>query len=167
MIRKYISLALVGSALITGLAFANSVTTTVNTGSMVNLLSSFNQPITVQQIIIANTDGTNTAVSIIDSPTNLLSYINPAYTNTLSVATNYVSTWTNYYGVSYSTTNIALIDLTNNLVASTTNAYPVRLGVATLANTSSRYDGVNYYFNNGIWATNISSGKAIITVTYH
>jgi hypothetical protein len=164
MIRKNITLALMGISLTTA-CFANSVTTVVNPAGFVNLLAGFNQSVQVSQIVIA-ANSTNASALLIDSPTNSLTYINAAYSNTVSYATNYVSTSTNYYGVATSLTNIALVDVSNTLVPATTNNYPVRLGVATIAGTSAKYDGVNYYFNNGLWATNTSSGIATITVTY-
>lgn len=155
-----ISLVL-GVSIIT--ASALSVTTVVQPNTMTNLLTGFNQPFKLTQVIItANTN--NASVLMVDSITNALTYTNAAYTNILSYATNYIATWTNFYGTTNSTTNIALIDITNS-VAATTNSYPVRLGIAAVANASAKFDQVNYYFNNGIWATNTSSGIATITIT--
>ncbi len=167
MIRKTIISALLGVSIVTS-SIANTVTTTIAPAGYVNLLPGFNQSILVSQVIITATTATNVSALIIDTPTNVLTYINPAYTNTISYATNYNTVWTNYYGVTQTNyaAYTALIDLTNNLVASTTNNYPQRLSVATLASTSAKFDQVNYYFNNGIWATNTGSGNESITITY-
>jgi|ERR1700722_3999721 len=164
MIRKYTILALLGIGLASS-AFANSVSTVVGPNTMGQILA-INNLATVNQIVIA-ANTTNVSGLFIDSPTNKLSYITPAYSNTLSVATNWITLTTNYYGVATATTNIALYDQTNNLVPATTNNYNQVIGVATLASTSSRYDQVNYYFRQGIWFTNTSLGIATVTVTYH
>ena len=148
-------------------AMADSSTKVVNSGTMTNLLTGFNNPISVQYILISAATS-NASVLIYDTPTNALTYVNPAYTNTLSYATNYNTTWTNFYGVVQ--TNyapiVALIDNTNNVVAATTNSYPLRAGVAALVGTSVQYSG-NFNFNNGIWATNTSGGQATVTIVYH
>lgn len=164
MIRKFIlTTSLLGALVFSGLA--NTVTTTVNPNGFVNLLTAFPGSTYIKQVTIsANT--TNAAVLILDTPTNALTYVNPAYTNTISYATNYITSWTNFYGVAQSTTNIALIDVTNNVVASVTNSYPIRLSVSALASTTVPYNNVNTYFNRGIWATNSSSGVATVIITY-
>ena len=177
MIRKTIISALMGITLSVGSVYANTVTTTVAGSAFVNLLPSFNQSITVQQVIINGVTNSAASAYLIDTPTNQLLYVNPAFTNTISYATNYygIQVWTNYYGVvqsnyyagSATPTSFALIDLTNNLVAATTNNYPVRLSITSAAGVTSRYDGVNYYFNQGIWATNLSINPEVISITYH
>ena len=164
MIRKYSILALLGIGLAYN-TFANSITTTVGANAMVQLLS-INNLATVNQIVI-NANTTNVSGILVDCPTNKLTYITPAYSNTVSVATNWITTWTNFYNVAYATTNIALYDTTNNLVAATTNNYNQVLGVSALASTSTKYDQVNYYFRQGIWFTNTSLGIATVSITYH
>jgi len=158
LIASIISLSLVGGV------FANSVTTSLTNGQFVNLLSGFNQPVYVNQITI--TAGTNNVTAtIVDTYTNSLTYTNAAYTNTTSYLTNYINTWTNFYGATNSTTNIALIDVSTNAVAATTNNFPVRLSVATGFGLSTAYSSVNAYFNNGIWATNTSPSNGLMTIT--
>jgi hypothetical protein len=160
--KKLFISALLGVSVIT--ASANSVTTVLNPGVFTNLLSGFNQSVLVKQVVIS-ANSTNAAAQLIDSPTNTLTYVNAAYTNTISYATNYVSSWTNYYGVTQSYTNLQLVDVSNPVAAST-NSYPVRMGVACLAGSTATYGNVNYYFNRGIWATNTSTGIATITIVY-
>ena len=147
-------------------AFAISTSLTVLPSTMTNILTVYNGSAQISQIIIANTDGTNTSVLLIDTPSTNLTYVTLPYTNTISYVTNLIVLNTDYYGNTWTYTNYELIDITNNLVAQTTNNYPIRIGVATAANTSSAYTGVNYYFNQGVWVTNTSSGKAQITITY-
>lgn len=166
MIRKLIMTSLLG-ALLTLNSFGISVTTVVPPNTFTNLLGNFPDSLFVRQVVIA-ANGTNAAALLFDVSTNSLIVINPAYTNNISYATNWNTTWTDFYGVTR--TNpvpiVALIDLTNNVVPLSTNTAPIRLGVAAAAGTSARYDQVNYYFNNGIWATNTSSGIATITIVY-
>lgn len=164
--KKYLILALLGLVTLVNSASAITISQSVLPNSMTNLLSVYNGAAQVSQIIITATTATNASVLFIDTPTNQLTYILGAYSNRVSYATNYVTSWTNYYGVAQSTTNLALIDITNS-VASTTNFWPQRLSVAAAASTSARFDQVNYYFNQGIWITNTGSGNATVTITYH
>lgn len=173
---------------------ALQVTQTIPVGGFTNLITTFNNaPIKVTQIIVVTPTATNTSGLLIDTPTNQLTFISPAYTNIVSYATNYVSNltgsgtpyagytylaqWTNYYGVvqSISTnlstagvavTNLFLVDATN-IVAASTNLYPARVGVgAAYNNNPAVFSGVNYYFQQGCWFTNTSTGTAQITLIY-
>jgi len=164
MINKYLVSAIAGALFTVG-AHAASLTTVVLPGTMTNLLVGFNQSTQVKSFVIA-ANSTNAAASIIDVATNKFTYVVPPYTNTVYYATNYINSWTNFYGVVQYTTNLNLIDVTNNVVAQSTNTYPVKLGLAALAGASSTYSGVNTYFNRGVWATNNSSGIATITIVY-
>ncbi len=147
-------------------ASAITATVTVAGGGYVQLLSVTNGAIKITQIIATATSTTNAAALFIDAGTNSLSYVVPAYTNRISYATNYITSWTNYYGVAVSTTNIDLYTITNS-VASVTNNWPQRLSVAALAGTSTTFQGVNYYFQNGCWVSNTVAGAPIaLTVTY-
>ena len=163
MIRKVI----VGLAFL-GLSFtvlAGTQTVVVQPGTMTNILSTFNGSTLLKQVVVtANT--TNSSVLFVDTATNTLGYINASYTNTFSYATNLVTGWTNFYGDAQTVTNMALIDNTNNLVAATTNSYPVNLAATALASTTATYVNVNRYFNRGIWATNNGSGIATVTITW-
>ncbi len=146
-------------------ALANSSSTTIQPLTMANLLSGFNNPTLIKSVqISANT--TNASCILIDAPTNAIAYTNPAYTYTSSYVTNYITIWTNFYGVVQSTTNIALIDVVGTTVATSTNLYPQRLAVAAAASTTVTYQNVNANFNSGVWATNNSSGIATVIVTW-
>ena len=165
--KKYIIsvLASVGLA-----ASAASLTTTVQPGTMTNLLVGFNGSAYVTQVILG-ANSTNASVLIYDTPTNNWTFVTSAYTNTLRYSTNYYTYYTNIYGATqYSYTNNALIDITNNLVPAATNNYPLRLAGATLAGTTTTYgfstSGGAYFFDNGIWATNNGLGVDTITIIY-
>jgi len=188
-------------SLISGLLFAGAVgasalqiTQTIPPLGFSNIVTTFNNaPIKVTQIIVVCPTSTNTSGLLIDTPTNQLTYVNPAYQNIVSYATNYVSNltgsgspysgstylaqWTNYYGVVQSintnlstagalVTNLFLVDVTNTVAAST-NLYAARVGVGAAYNNSPAvFSGVNYYFQQGCWFTNTSTGTAQITLIY-
>lgn len=144
-------------------------TTTVGTGLFTNIFAGFNNPI--QIVSVTATAGTLGPANIqfIDTPTNWLQYTNFQYTNTLSYATNWNTTWTNYYGVV--STNVAPIvvqwDVTNNLVQGTTNYWPVPLYVSVASNSTAYYTGLAALFNRGMWVTNSGIGSGTLTITYH
>jgi hypothetical protein len=154
-------------ALLVAACNASAITLTLNVlgGTYTNLLTVNNGSARITQITATAGSTTNSTVLFIDAPTNTLTYVTPGYTNISSYGTNYPVTWTNYYGVVQSYTNIALLHLTN-AVAQTTNSWPQRLSIGALAGTSTVYSGVNYYFNDGVYVTNTSGGPMSITVTY-
>jgi len=120
----------------------------------------------VTQVILTASTATNTSVQLWDTYTNQTLFTNAAYSNILTYVTNYVSVWTNYYGVTNTVTNKAsLVDITN-LVAGTTNSFNQVMVLSAPSNTTIKVDQVNYYFQNGIWITNTSSGNAVVTITY-
>lgn len=166
--KKFIkSLFVIGLLSATISAKAFTLTIQVLPGAMTNAFAGFNNPVSVTMVAItANT--TNASALFVDTPTNVLSYVLPAYSNTVSYVTNYYTSQTNFYGVQFYTyTNLSLIDVTNNLVPSTTNQYNEPLAIATLASTASTYYNLTAVFNRGMWITNNSSGIATLTVTYH
>jgi hypothetical protein len=132
---------------------------------MTNVFPFFQGSGYINQVII--TAPSNIAqVAFIDTPTNALTYTNAPYTGRYSYATNYISSWTNFYGVAASTTNIALIDATNT-IAATTNTYPVRFTLSSTSGGSAAFPALNSYFASGVWATNLSTNTAIITIVGH
>lgn len=144
---------------------AATTSLTIASGVMTNIPLILQGNVKLTQIALASTGTNVVSVQFIDTYTNALSYTNAGYTNILSYATNYISTWTNYYGATNSWTNISLVDITNN-VAGTTNLFPVRIIMATPTNTTTRIDSVPYFFTSGVWVTNTGTGNANLTVTY-
>lgn len=161
--KKFISIISLAT-LLSLQASAVTVALTIASGVATNIIPGFGSAKITQ--IIASTTGTNTATfNIFDSPTNQFLYTNAAYTNIISYGTNYVTTYTNYYGVTNSFTNLALFDASNTNAAST-NFYPLRINVTAPSNSVTRLDNVNYYFINSPWVTNLGSGNITLTVTY-
>lgn len=176
---KKLILSVIGSAAVVLAAYTSSVfgatiSATVVSGTMTNLLSTINSSVKVTSITLTSATNGASRVEFWDTPTNALSFSAPAYTNTISYATNLVgapgSYWTNYFGVintNFMLTNV-LVDVPFSNGAATVS-YPLRFVGATAAGTSTTFGGVNYYFNNGLWITNVSSGgggPATVTVTY-
>lgn len=165
--NKYFKLAAIGLLLASSSAMASfTQTTTVTGAAMVNLLTLVNGSAKVSQVTIQASTATNTAVILYDCPTNALTYVNPAYTNRASYATNLITgPLTNYYGGVFYQTNMALVDVTNNVVASTTNSYN-SFGFSSTASTSTTYSSLNLYFEHGLWVTNTTAGTAVFTIVY-
>jgi hypothetical protein len=143
-------------------AFTTSLT--VVPGTMTNLLSLNNGSAVISSVTAQASVTTNALFSLVDTPTNSLVYVNPAYTNKLRYATNMIyGPLTNYYGVTNMLTNIALITV-SNVVAANTNNYNI-FGFSAAANSTVTYDQ-NLYFNHGAWVTNYGGGNVIVTITY-
>lgn len=163
--KKFIIIAGLICSLALGVYAANQ-SISIASGVMTNFpINSGSVKIT--QILISS-PGTNysTNIQFIDTYTNWLLYTNAAYSNTLTYATNYTLSWTNYYGVVNSWTNYTLVDLTNNLVPASTNIFPIRITTSIPTNSSLKFDSVNYYFQSGLWITNSGPGSINATITY-
>lgn len=157
--KKILSiLALIG---LVSVAYGDTVTKTILPGTYTNILSG---AANVTAITVTATTATNASISFINSGTNY-TYVLPATTNITYYATNNVHSWTNYFGAVNTVTNLELAWLTNT-VASTTNAYSTVTVQSALASTSSGITGVNYYFGNGIAATNTGLGTASVTLQF-
>lgn len=115
------------------------------------------------QIIIANTNTTaNSMFYFFDSPTNVITYTNAAYTNITQSVGQVTNIYTNYFNVP--TTNVfAGAILTTNTVIANTNNYPLMLNVLVPSNTTMTVDFVQK-FTFGVTVTNQAGGN--ITVTY-
>lgn len=141
-----------------------SWTTTIQSGGLSNLLPA-NASARVTQVIITSMSTNAARVQLWDTPTNTVWYTNPAYVDVQSYLTNYITLYTNYFGATNAFTNYAMVDIARTNSA-TTNNYPLRFTAQAGTNASAVYDGVNYYFVNGVWGTNAGGGAATVTVTY-
>lgn len=114
--------------------------------------------------ITASTAGAGGAYQVYDAPTTNLQFTNASYISTSSYATNWITTWTNYYGATNSFTNVALIDysITN---AGTTNFYLQRYNSVVPTNGSVTIQGTaNFIF--GATFTNAAASTVNYTVFY-
>lgn len=146
-------------------AFAGTSTVSLAPGAMSNVLNLNNGFAKVTSITVASTTGSNTLVTLYDTPTNILVFTNAAYTGTVSYLTNVINILTNYYGGTNLVTNSILIDGTNTSFAISTNSYQPKVSVSAAAGTAETLVG-NYKFGYGIWATNASTGASSITIQY-
>lgn len=161
---NYIEIGLVAVGMLVGVnAKAVSVTYTLAANGVTNV---FTSPVKLTQVLI---QGTNVSASVntwfFDAPSTVLTNVVGAYTNTLTYGTNFVTTWTNFWGGTNSVTNIAIVEVSNPVIAST-NTYQIRLAPVGTGTTLTKYDNVNYYFVNGLTITNSGTGTATIGITY-
>ncbi len=164
--KKLIISVVVAAAIGLGSIHAATVTTVLLTGQFTNLLTGFPGSTYIKSYTISA--ATNSAtVYVYDTPTNKFAYTNGAYTyRQISVTNNYITSWTNYYGVAQSYTNIALFSTNLVTSAATTNSYPIRAVLGAASGTTVQYPNQQQVYNYGIWATNAGSGIATITITY-
>jgi hypothetical protein len=168
---------LITFALLAGFAsssFASTVAVTIAPGGFSNIVSVVGIA-KVTQIVLASAPTTSASVAIYDC-SGSQTYTNAAYIATTTYSTNLTYLYTNYFGVSttntgsspYGLTNkyTAIVDVTNTVAAST-NFYPVKISFSSPTNATTVLGNVNYYFTQGVWATNTAtSGNAILTVTF-
>ena len=147
-------------------SFAAATTSVViSTASMSNMLGTATGSALVTQIILTAPANNTASIKLIDSVTNILAYTNSAYATIGSYATNYITSYTNFFGSVNSFTNIALVDYSNYVAAATVN-YPTMVTLTAATNSSIVMSAQQLYFNNGIWATNLGSGNATLTLNY-
>lgn len=145
---------------------AASATAIIPANTMTNFVLLSQAPVKVISLS-ANTFTTNSAIIFAyDTPTNATVYTNAGYTNILSYVTNYITTYTNYYGYTNNLTNKALVDVTNSVAITTNNLYPLRYSASIGTNATVLTDQLNAVFNQGLWITNQSVGAVAVTVTY-
>ena len=143
---------------------ANTVIS-ITSGAMSNVPTLLSASCQVKNIILQPAAGNAGSCMFYDTSYPSNGYTNAAYIGVSRYATNYVTTWTNYYGVVNSTTNVALYTLTNT-VAQVTSTFPPLLSLATATNTSTEFQNMNTTFVRGIGVTNTSSGTITLTITY-
>ena len=120
----------------------------------------------VQYILLTSVD-TNVAVAglyDVDYATNI-SYVTAAYTSVTRYATNYINTWTNYYGATNSWTNTVMQSVYVTNAASTNLLLPKYL-LRSPAGTTTEFELLNGKFGRGLVVTNAGAGTLNITVGY-
>lgn len=174
---KKILLSLILGIGVVSAAQAQQFTYTANilAGTQTNI---FTGPFKITSIILNSTN--NVQGYFVDDATGTnINYVTLAYTNTTSYLTNYTYTYTNYFGVittnsggmplagsSFSGTNWALVDVTNN-VPQQTNALP-SIAVSSGANVPVILNPVNFTVYRGLSFTNanvLNTSRITVTVT--
>ena len=156
-------LLIVASALLVALnVVAETKTLFVTTSGYSNVLSG---PVKITQFVLTSSATNYATLRFYDAPGNSTIYTNPATIDVQTYATNLITTYTNFFGVTNSITNLVIVDIARTNVA-TTNTYDVRMVATVPTNTTQVIDGVNYYFQNGVLVSNIAGGYANFTITY-
>ena len=130
-----------------------------------NMLSSFAGSAKITGVFLTSPAANTASITIVDTTTNSLTYVNPAYTQYSSYATNLITTYTNFFGTVQSLTNLVLIDVSSS-VAQSTNLNTVILTATAATNSTVAYTPVSFFANKGIWVTNTGSGNATVTINY-
>lgn len=161
MKKLILSLLLLGSLVS---AQGAIISLTIPAAGMSNLFL-FNSPVRITQITAASAASTAANVGFMDTYTNQLGFTNAAFITTSTYATNVISLYTNYYGATNTFTNVAIVDVTNT-VAATTWLYPIKAQIPVPTNTTLQIDALGASFTRGCWVTNSGNGTATVTVTY-
>jgi hypothetical protein len=165
MKKILLSLLTVGLVLCASSAFAGTASITLHNIGTGNLLTNIG-PFKIIGISVQASTATNTSVVIYDSPTNGQTASLPAYTNTLTVATNQISTYTNFFGVTTLLTNVVLLDITNNLVAAAVTTRPIVWTGAAAASSTTVYSPLNLPVVFGLYFTNTAAADTVVNITY-
>ena len=150
---------------------------TVTNGGF-NQLVTPNGPFVLASVILSST---NTAsMVLIDTDTvDTTTYINTAYTNKTSYATNFTYFYTNYYGVVTTNTggvagitgsgadtanHLVLVDVDNTVVRTTNNLPTITVACTSTPTVVANAAATMY---RGLWVRNDGPSTATITVTGH
>lgn len=144
-----------------------AVTTTVTLGAnaISNLSTIVSAPFKVTVIDVKADTATNTAVQVFDTTNVGLTNVVAGYPYNQLYATNYITAYTNYYGVSTSLTNVALITL-SNYVASVTNTLSPKYSLTAPASSTVEYGPMDVWFYGGIVVSNTTTAPATVTIGY-
>lgn len=162
--KKYLAfLSLIASAGIASAALTTSISlTNIQTGNLLTNIGSF----TLVSMTVTADSTTNAAVFIYDSPTNGFTYSPAQYTNIYSYQTNVITSYTDYYGNSVLLTNIEQVDVTNNLVTTVTNNYPLIARATAAGSGNTTYPNLNRPIMYGLYFTNPAVVPVTVVVTY-
>lgn len=166
--KKLIIGLAVAVALCTFSVKAATTSFSVTSGAVSNISLLLGTGAKVSQVVLTSSS-TTTGKAVLYDTTNIgLTNVVGAYSTITSYATNYITTWTNYYGYTNSVTNISLIDVTNS-VAATTNALTAILTLTAPTNSTVTYSSLGVLFQNGVTISNATSpgaGTITGTITY-
>jgi hypothetical protein len=161
MKKLILSLVLVASTSV----FA-ATTFTTNLATTAGFIIPGSQAGSVLSYVLLSSDSTHTGSALLfDSPGNWTTQTNAAYSYNSVYATNYITTWTNYYGATNSITNLALVTVSNYTAAANVSLTP-KLSLSIGTNASAQYTGLNIEFRSGIVVTNTSGGTIGLTIGY-
>lgn len=143
--------------------FATTVTYNPTSVGITSVVSSDVGAITSIQFV---NNATNVVtVGLFNAPTNVLTYVIGAYTNSVITTGTTITTFTNYYGIVQHSTNSTMTTAAGP-VAQTTNNYPKMLTYAIPASTTVNLPLTpGMVFLSGLAATN-SATNIVLTINY-
>lgn len=119
----------------------------------------------INQIVFANAATNAVTLTFTDAPTNVLTYIVGAYTNSVISTPSTVTTFTNYYGVVQSSTNVTYT-VTATAVAQSTNNYRTVLTQLVPASSTVTFTPPNgVYVGFGLAAATTAT-NVVATINY-
>ena len=159
-------LFIIGSMLVSlSVNAGQSSSLVIPTTGFSNMLSSFIGSAKITGVFLTSPTANTASITIVDTSTNSLTYVNPAYTQYSSYATNLITTYTNFFGTVQSLTNLVLVDVSSS-VAQSTNLNTVILTATAATNSMVAFTPVSFFVSKGIWVTNTGSGNATVTINY-
>lgn len=163
MKKLFVASLLIASIVCVNAASTSTTVATTTCSNLVTLISG--APGTITSVVFTSPAASVGSAKLYDSSSTAITYTNASYTTVSSYATNYISSWTNYYGVVNNATNLVLMQVTNTVAAST-NSVPLLLTMSAGTNTSVTYSGLNMNFQSGLAVTNTGAGTIQVTVNY-
>lgn len=124
--------------------------------------------ITVNSFTLTAPANNTASIRIVDSNTATNMYwTNAPYITRSQYVTNKITTWTNFFGVVNSITNLAVVQYTNT-VSSTSNYWRQVMSLSALTNGSTFVDVSSSptVFFLGLSFTNLGSGAATLSINY-
>lgn len=146
-------------------ASAVNSTQTLAAGGYTNMPTLLSNGVNVIAFTLTSAANNTATITVYDAPFTNISYTVGSYSNILSYVTNYITTWTNYYGYTNSITNRAIVDYTN-FVAGVTNTYPIMYVLTCPTNSTVQFNNLNTRFQYGVYVTNTAGGAATLTLQY-
>lgn len=137
-------------------ASAATIAGTVAQSTVSNLSLTLGTGAKVTRITLVSSGTTVGIGAFYDTKNVGLTNLFGSYNTIVSYATNYITTWTNYYGYTNNLTNIYLVDVTNT-VAAVTNTLSPLLVLTASTNSSLTLNNLGIIFQNGITISNATT----------
>ncbi len=155
-------LTIVAAAFIAASTYAATSAASITAAGVTNMVTG---ALSASSFILTSPANAATRVVLYDAPTVVLTNVVPSYITSGAYATNYITSYTNYFGVQNNFTNVALVhySITN---AASTNTYPILLTINAGTNETVVIADVTYNFTRGLSVSNAALGTASFSVVY-
>lgn len=162
---KKILLSLFALATISASAATFNTTATCAVNSVTNVPTYMGGGFYLISAQVSSVANNSATIALFDTAFTGLAQTNPAYSSITSYVTNYINSWTNFYGATNYWTNRTLIDV-SNYVAGATNALSPDYVWVCPTNSTLVLQNLNNRFQNGVSITNMAGGSATVVLTY-